>query len=64
MWVALLIFLFYSQLISVGKVMIGRGTLLPFLGLWWTHAVVVALALLVIFGPTFTNRLRYRVRGL
>ena len=63
-WVALLIFLFYSQLISVGKVMIGRGTLPAFLGLWWTHAVVVALALLVIFGPTFTNRLRYRVRGL
>ena len=63
-WVALLIFLFYSQLISVGKVMIGRGTLPAFLGLWWTHAVVVGLALLVIFGPTFTNRLRYRARGL
>lgn len=63
-WVGLLIFLLYSQLISVGKVMLGRGTLPPFLGLWWTHAVVVALALLVIFGPTLTNRLRYRVRGL
>jgi hypothetical protein len=24
----------------------------------------VALALLVIFGPTLANRLRYRVRGL
>jgi lipopolysaccharide export system permease protein len=63
-WIALLIFLLYSQLISVGKVMIARGTLPQFLGLWWTHAVVVALALLVIFGPTFSNRLRYRVRGL
>lgn len=63
-WVALLIFLLYSQLISVGKVMIARGTLPQFLGLWWTHAVVVALALLVILGPTLTNRLRYRVRGL
>lgn len=63
-WVALLIFLLYSQLISVGKVMIARGTLPQFLGLWWTHAVVVALALVVIFGPTFANRARYRWRGL
>jgi lipopolysaccharide export system permease protein len=63
-WVALLIFLLYSQLISVGKVMIGRGTLPQFLGLWWTHAAVVALALLVLFGPVVATRLRYRARGL
>ena len=50
-WVALLIFLLYSQLISVGKVWIAHGTLPEFLGLWWTHAVVVLLALLVILGP-------------
>ena len=62
-WVALLIFLFYSQLISVGKVMIARGTLPTVLGLWWTHAVVVALALLIIFAPQLTQRLRYRVRA-
>jgi lipopolysaccharide export system permease protein len=63
-WVALMIFLLYSQLISVGKVWIARGTLPPFLGLWWTHAAVVLLALLVILGPGFVNQLRYRVRGL
>ncbi len=63
-WVALLIFLLYSQLISVGKVLIARGTLPQFLGLWWTHAVVVLLALLVIFGPVFAHRLRYRWQGL
>lgn len=63
-WVALMIFLLYSQLISVGKVWIARGTLPAFLGLWWTHAAVVLLALLVILGPGFVNQLRYRVRGL
>jgi lipopolysaccharide export system permease protein len=63
-WVALLIFLVYSQLISVGKVMIGRGSLPPLLGLWWTHAVVIGLALLVIFGPQLATRARYRLRGL
>ena len=63
-WIALIIFLLYTQLISVGKVWIARGTLPGFLGLWWTHAAVVLLALLVILGPRFANRLRYRVRGL
>ena len=60
-WVALLIFLLYSQLISVGKVMLGRGSLPAFLGLWWTHAIVVGLALLVIVGPALAHRLRYRL---
>jgi len=63
-WLALLIFLLYSQLISIGKVMIARGTLPQFLGLWWTHAVVLALALAVILGPSLANRARYRLRGL
>ena len=63
-WVALLIFLLYSQLISVGKVMIAHGKVPQLLGLWWTHAVVVALALLIILGPGLSNRLRYRMRGL
>jgi hypothetical protein len=34
------------------------------LGLWWTHAVVVVLALAVLTGPGLANRLRYRVRRL
>ena len=59
-WVAGLMFLLYSQLLTVGKVWIARDSAPAFLGLWWTHVVVVALALLVIFGPTLTNRLRYR----
>ena len=61
-WVAGLMFLLYSQLLTVGKVWIARDRAPAFLGLWWTHAVVVALALLVIFGPTLTSRLRYRRR--
>ena len=62
-WVALLIFLLYSQLISVGKVLIARGRVPQLLGLWWTHAVVVLLALFIILGPRFAQQLRYRVRG-
>jgi len=61
-WLAVLAFLLYSQLISVGKVWIARGAAPPLLGLWWTHAVVVLLALLVILGPGAAQRLRYRLR--
>jgi lipopolysaccharide export system permease protein len=63
-WLAVVIFFLYVNLISVGKVWIARGTIPEFLGLWWTHAVVVLLALMVIVGPGLGNRLRYRVRGL
>jgi len=31
-------------------VWIARGTIPEFLGLWWTHAAVVLLALMVIVG--------------
>ena len=63
-WLAVVIFFLYVNLISVGKVWIARGTIPEFLGLWWTHAVVVLLALMVIVGPGLGNRLRYRMRGL
>lgn len=62
-WLAVLIYFLYSNLVSVGKVWIAHGKAPPWLGLWWTHVAVVALALLVIAGPGLRNRLRYRVRG-
>ena len=63
-WVAIVIYFLYQNLITVGKVWIARGTVPEIAGLWWTHAVVVLLALVVISGPTIGNRIRYRVRGL
>jgi lipopolysaccharide export system permease protein len=61
-WLAVLIYLLYSNLISVGKVWIARGTVPQWLGLWWTHVAVVLLALLVITGPGIAGRVRYRMR--
>jgi lipopolysaccharide export system permease protein len=63
-WLAVVIFFLYVNLISIGKVWIARGTMPEFLGLWWTHAVVVLLAFIVIVGPGVAQRLRYKVRGL
>jgi len=62
-WLAVLIYFLYSNLVSVGKVWIAHGKAPPWLGLWWTHVVVVLLALVVIAGPGLRNRLRYRGRS-
>ena len=61
-WIAVVIFLLYSNLISVGKVWIARGSVPHWVGLWWTHVVVMVLALAVIAGPGLRNRLRYGAR--
>ena len=61
-WIAVVIYFLYLNLVSAGKVWIARGTVPASLGLWWTHAVVVLLALVIILGPNLVNRLRYRMR--
>jgi lipopolysaccharide export system permease protein len=63
-WVAVVIYFLYQNLITVGKVWIAHGKIPEFVGLWWTHAAVALLALFVVMGPSVANRLRYRVRGL
>ena len=61
-WLAIVIYFVYSNLISAAKVWLARGTTPSELGLWWTHLAVAGLALLVIKGPgTFAN-LRLRLR--
>jgi len=62
-WLAVVIFFVYYNLAATGRTWIARGTVSPVVGLWWTHAVVALLALLVLAGPAVVNRLRYRVRA-
>jgi lipopolysaccharide export system permease protein len=63
-WLAVVIYFIYLNLVSAGKVWIARGTVPAALGLWWTHGAVALLTLAVIVGPGLANRLRYRVRRL
>jgi len=57
---AIVLYFVYSNLVSAAKVWIARGTVPEWLGLWWTHALVVLLALAFIFGPRLVGRLRHR----
>lgn len=58
LWVAVLVYLIYSNLLSAGKVWIARGTLPEALGLWWVHLAVALLALIVVYSPGLILRLR------
>ncbi len=58
--VAVLLYLVYSSLVTLGRSWIARGTLPPSLGLWWTHAAIIAVAALVIGAPRVIARLRHR----
>ncbi|MCP5471962.1 MAG: LPS export ABC transporter permease LptF [Sinobacteraceae bacterium] len=59
-WIAIVIYFVYISLASAAKAWIERGTVPETLGLWWVHAVVVVLALLVILVPGWWARLRHR----
>jgi lipopolysaccharide export system permease protein len=57
---AILLYLFYSNLIEAGRVWLERGQIPRELGLWWTHAAVLGLAFLLLAAPRVRARLRYR----
>ncbi|TCK19007.1 lipopolysaccharide export system permease protein [Thiogranum longum] len=49
LWLGLLLFAVYFNLLGVGHLWIEQGRLPAALGLWWVHAVVLALAAVVVF---------------
>lgn len=48
-WLAVLIYFVYSNLITAGQVWLGRGLIPQVLGLWWAHAAVIATTWLVVW---------------
>jgi lipopolysaccharide export system permease protein len=62
-WLAAVVWLIYSNLISAGQAWVAHGSVPAVVGLWWAHAVVVLLAIAVILGPRAAQRLRYRPAG-
>jgi len=59
-WLALMVYFVYSNLISAGKVWLAHGQTPDVLGLWWTHVVIVILAFLFLNGPRTWTNLRLR----
>ena len=59
-WLALVAYLVYWNLITAGQAWVARGAIPAAIGLWWTHAAVLLLAVAVILAPQAGQRLRYR----
>ena len=59
-WLAVVVYLVYANLISAGKAWVAHGAIPVALGLWWAHAAVILLAAALILAPQATQRLRYR----
>ena len=57
---AILLYLAYSNLVAAGRVWLEHGQIPAELGLWWTHVVVLLLALLLLTAPRVLARLRHR----
>jgi lipopolysaccharide export system permease protein len=62
-WLAILVYFVYSNLISAAKVWLARGQTPEFLGLWWTHAAVALLVFVFISGSRGWTNLRLRFRS-
>ncbi len=56
---AILVYFVYSQLVAAGQVWIEKGRLDPALGLWWAHAAVGALALVLLHRQSPLTRLTW-----
>ena len=61
-WLAVLLFILYFELLWGGRIAIEHRTLPAAGGLWWTHAAVVITVLLITQLPGWLARLRHRAR--
>jgi lipopolysaccharide export system permease protein len=57
-WLAVLLFILYFNLLSAGRVAMERGTVPAWAGLWWTHVVVVVVVLSLTQLPGWLARRR------
>jgi lipopolysaccharide export system permease protein len=62
-WLAIVVYFAYSNLVSAGKVWLARGTVPDVLGLWWTHVAIALLAFAFISGPRILANFRLRLRS-
>jgi lipopolysaccharide export system permease protein len=62
-WLAVVVYLIYSNLISAGQAWVAHGAIPVALGLWWAHVAVLLLAAALIFAPRAAQRMRYRLAG-
>ena len=59
-WLAVVVYLVYMNLLSAGEIWLAQGRIPLYLGLWWVHGVMALLALVITGVPGTTQRVRRR----
>ncbi len=50
--IALLLYITYTNLLNVARAWLTKGDISPLLGLWWVHAIMIVVALVLLFRQT------------
>ena len=50
--IALLLYIIYTNLLNVARAWLVKGEISPILGLWWVHAIMIAIGLVMMFNQT------------
>ncbi|HUH37512.1 MAG TPA: LptF/LptG family permease, partial [Spongiibacteraceae bacterium] len=62
MFPAFLLYMLYLVLLNAAREMLDKSEVSPLVGLWWVHAVFLALALALLFAGDAYRRLRASLR--
>lgn len=57
---AVLIYIFYANMMFVGRSWIKSGTISPYIGLWWLHGILLMLALVIMFFRSHWSKVIWR----
>lgn len=58
LFIGILIYFIYSNLLGISKTLLKRDAISPWLGLWWVHILIIALLLGMYYFPELRKRLR------
>ena len=59
-FVAVLIYIIYSNMLSISKTLLKRDEISPFIGLWWVHLVLIVLIVLTFQFPRVSQDLPWK----
>lgn len=61
--IGLLVFIIYFNLMSAGQAWLEQGAVPTYLGIWWVHALMLAIALILLAVQNGVHRRIFAVRG-
>ena len=57
-FISILAYFLYSNLLSISKTLLKRDEISPYLGLWWVHLILILIMLLLYYFPVLMQRVK------